>query len=260
MENVYIYSSLVVLGFFFLFFVVGQILKDNSIVDIGWGIGFVVLTLALVFKVGIENGREMLIAVLVTIWGIRLSSYLFIRNKGRGEDYRYVDMRKRWGTKLAPLKAFLNVYALQGVVLYLVSVGIISVFATSSQEGVGVLEIIGVVIWSIGWVFQVFADSQLQAFKKKLENKGRVIKTGVWKYTRHPNYFGEATMWWGIFIITLGENVGLWTIISPILITVFLLFVSGVPLLEKRYAGNPEYEAYKEITPKFVPWFPKKKV
>lgn len=256
MENIFLYSGIIVSIFFTVFFVIGQVLKNNSIVDIGWGLGFVTLIVALVLNDGFENKKGLIVLLMILLWGLRLSYYLFKRNNGKPEDYRYVNLRKKWGKKFAMLKAFLNVYALQGVVLYLISLSYINIFSKGNKEFI-ILDYIGIGIWIIGYVFEVVGDNQLKVFKSKEENKGRIIKTGLWKYTRHPNYFGEATMWWGIFILSITSG-GLYTVISPMLITVFLLYVSGVPLLEKKYENNSEFKEYKKVTSKFIPWIPKR--
>ncbi|MGL4772737.1 MAG: DUF1295 domain-containing protein [Clostridium sp.] len=256
MDNIFLFSAVVVSIFFIIFFIIGQVLKNNSIVDIGWGLGFVTLIVALGVKDGFSNNKANLVLIMVLLWGLRLAYYLFKRNVGKPEDYRYVNLRKRWGNKFALLKAFLNVYALQGVLLYLISLSFINIFS-KPDKALTIIDYIGIAIWIIGYLFEVVGDYQLKVFKSKSENKGKIIQTGLWKYTRHPNYFGEATMWWGIWLLSLTSG-GLYTIVSPVLITLFLLFVSGVPLLEKKYAGNEEFEEYKLRTSKFIPWIPKK--
>ncbi len=131
---------------------------------------------------------------------------------------------------------------------------------SSDIASLRVVDFIGLFIWIIGFLFQSIGDYQLKQFVSNRENKGRIIKSGLWKYTRHPNYFGEATMWWGIFVIGLNpsSNAGLYGIFSPLIITYMLLFVSGVPMLEKKYKDNEEFQKYAKVTNKFVPWFPKK--
>lgn len=258
MENIFVYSAVVVAVFFTIFFVIGQVLKNNSIVDVGWGLGFVVLSLSLALRDGLQSTKGIIVLVLVLLWGGRLAYYLLKRNAGKPEDYRYVNMRKRWGTKLVYLKAFLNVYLLQGVLLYIISLSYIEVF-NRGDKALTLIDFIGLGVWIIGFIFEVIGDAQLKNFKKDPKNKGRIIKTGLWKYTRHPNYFGEATMWWGIYLLAFTSG-AIYTIVSPLLITLFLLYVSGVPLLEKKYKYNKEFQEYKKITSKFIPWFPKKVV
>ncbi len=256
--NVYVDTLLVLLGFFFIVFLIGQARNNNGLVDIAWGLGFVVVAVFTYFVTGEQTERATLISILVTLWGLRLAYYLFRRNWNKAEDYRYVNMRKRWGTNnWKYLKMFLNVYLLQLVLLFIIAQPIITV-NKSADSGLGVLDYIGLVIWLIGYFFEVVGDHQLKTFIQNPENKGRLMKYGLWKYTRHPNYFGEATMWWGIFIISLSVPNGWTGIYSPLVITLLLLFVSGVPLLEKKYKKHLEWSTYERQTSKFIP-LPQKK-
>ncbi|WP_314208358.1 DUF1295 domain-containing protein, partial [Vagococcus salmoninarum] len=161
------------------------------------------------------------------------------------------------GTQWPRLKAYLNVFVLQGVLLYIVSLPIILVM-TSSINNFTVINSLGIAIWVIGFTFEVVGDYQLMVFKGKSENQGQLLTTGLWSLTRHPNYFGEAMSWWGIYLITLVELRNISGIIGPIIITLLLLFVSGVPLLEKKYKDRPDFIAYSEKTPKFLPFIGKK--
>ena len=126
-------------------------------------------------------------------------------------------------------------------------------------QGLRALDLLGLVIWITGFIFESVGDKQLAVFLKNPDNRSKVIQSGLWKYTRHPNYFGEATMWWGIFVLALSVPLGWSGIISPLTITFMLLFVSGVPMLEKKMMENPEFREYAKVTSKFIPWFPKKK-
>jgi steroid 5-alpha reductase family enzyme len=259
MDNIYLSSALVLLVYFLIFFIIGQIIKNNSIVDIGWGLGFVVLAIYNFLFSQYSSYRITILTLLVVIWGVRLSYHLAKRNLGKPEDYRYVDMRKRWGNNFPRLKAFLNVYMLQGILLYIIAQPILAV-NNSSKEVLTYLDFIGLAIWTFGFIFEAIGDYELKVFKSDPSNKGRIIKHGLWKYTRHPNYFGEATMWWGIFFIALSAKFTLTIILSPVIITLLLMFVSGVPLLEKKYENNAEFKEYAKVTSKFVPWFPKGKL
>lgn len=251
--NIYIEILLVLLAFFFGVFLIAQVKKNNGLVDIAWGLGFVIVAVYSIFAVEFQTERALVVTILIALWGLRLAYYLFQRNWSKDEDYRYVNMRKRWGTtKSKYIKIFLNVYILQLILLFIIAQPIILV-NKSSETGLGWLDYIGVAIWIIGYIFEVVGDSQLKAFIKKPENKGKLMKYGLWKYTRHPNYFGEATMWWGIYIISLSVPNGWTAIYSPLIITLLLLFVSGVPLLEKKYKKHPEWPEYERKTSKFVP-------
>ena len=255
--TIYIEILLVLLAFFFVVFLIGQAKKNNGLVDIAWGLGFVIVGVYSFFASEFQTERAAVITILVALWGLRLGYYLFRRNWSKAEDYRYVNMRKRWGTtKSKYVKIFLNVYLLQLILLFIIAQPIITV-NKSSEMGLGWLDYIGIAVWIIGYIFEVVGDSQLKAFISKPENKGRLMKYGLWKYTRHPNYFGEATMWWGIFIISLSVPNGWTGFYSPLIITLLLLFVSGVPLLEKKYKKHPEWPEYEKTTSKFVPMPPK---
>lgn len=258
MENVYIGTLFSLLIFFSIIFLIAQVRRNNGLVDIAWGLGFVIVAIYSYAASDYKTDRGSLLTVLVILWGARLAYYLFRRNWNMPEDYRYVNMRKRWGTKFVYLKMFLNVYILQLVLLYIIAQPILST-NTSSNNGLRILDYIGLTVWIIGYFFEVVGDNQLKAFKRKPENKGKLMTNGLWKYTRHPNYFGEAIMWWGIYLIALSVEGGWTTFYSPLIITLLLLFVSGVPLLEKRFKDHPEFKDYASRTSKFIPWPPKKK-
>lgn len=252
--NNYLQVGLILFGYYMILFIYGQIIKNNSIVDIFWGLGFVIVAWYSYF-IGLRTTNSLLVTVLVTLWGLRLSYHIGKRNRGKPEDFRYQNFRVRWGEKFKLLKAFLHVYMLQMLMLYLIAIS----YLTTSFEvtrGFDILSIIGLGVWLIGYYFEVVGDQQLKTFISNPANKGQLMTTGLYKYTRHPNYFGEATMWWGIFII--GGT--LWTIVSPIVITVLVRYVSGVPMLEKKYKDREDFKAYAKETSVFVPWFKKKVV
>lgn len=256
MGSVYVGTLILLLIFFSLVFLIAQSKKNNGLVDIAWGLGFVIVAVYSFFASDFRTERAALVTILVTLWGVRLAYYLFRRNWNSQEDYRYVNMRKRWGTKFVYLKMFLNVYILQLVLLFIIAQPILLI-NTSANEGLVLLDYIGLALWIIGYFFEVVGDYQLKKFKSKQENKGKLMKDGLWKYTRHPNYFGEAVMWWGIFLIVLSLPNGWVTFYSPLIITLLLLFVSGVPLLEKRFKDHPDFKDYASRTSKFIPMPPK---
>ncbi|OJG98139.1 hypothetical protein RV18_GL003456 [Enterococcus termitis] len=243
--------------YFTLLFFWAQYLKNNSIVDLAWGIGFVIVGWTGYLIMPAKTRVSTIIVLLVTIWGVRLFIHLAKRNIGKPEDYRYVNMRKRWGTHFAKLKAYLNVFVLQGVLLLVVSLPILLV-VTGSSDKFNWWNGLGIVVWLIGFGFEVVGDYELTKFKRNKNNKGKLLTTGVWSLTRHPNYFGEALSWWGIFLISLNQTRNIWGFIGPLTITLLLLFVSGVPLLEKKYKDRPDFLAYAAKTPKFVPFIGKK--
>jgi len=253
--NVFLISALFLLAYFFVFFIIGQVLHNNSIVDIGWGLGFVLLGATLTILNPL-NAISVILVLLITVWGARLTYHILKRNFKKKEDFRYVEMRKKWG-KHQMLGALLQVYLLQAFFMYVVSLPLIFSFYLPNNI-FNIFTSLGILIWIIGFLFESIGDKQLKDFLKNPINKGKIIESGLWKYTRHPNYFGEATMWWGIFIISLYSPLSLFTIVSPIVITYLLLFVSGVPLLEKHFENNELYKEYAKKTSKFFPLPPKK--
>lgn len=247
---------LLIFVYFFIFFIVGTLIKNNSIVDMGWGIGFVLVAWFVFLRSESQPLPQILMTLFVSIWGLRLFYHILKRNLGKPEDFRYATWRKEWGKFVIP-RAFLQVYMLQGVFMFLVSLAVILFPSQVSQVSLPVM-IVGACIWILGFFFEAVGDYQLKVFIANPDNRGKIMQTGLWRFTRHPNYFGEATMWWGIFLIALSGGTSLLAIISPITITCLLLFVSGIPLLEKSMKTKPGFEEYASKTSIFIPWFPKK--
>jgi steroid 5-alpha reductase family enzyme len=245
------------LAFFILVFVIAQLKKNNGYIDIAWGMGFVFSTLLSWLLGWPVHLSALVISVLVLIWGGRLTVHLARRNLGRPEDYRYANMRDNWNPKTFYLRMFIQIYLLQLILNFIINFPTIYM-NLHDPKGWTALTSAGLIIWLIGFVFETVGDDQLKRFKAKPENRGKLITDGLWRYTRHPNYFGEATQWWGIFIMAASVSGQIFLVISPLVITLFLLFVSGVPMLEKKYAGRPDWEAYKEKTSVFIPFFPKR--
>jgi steroid 5-alpha reductase family enzyme len=257
MSTVLLQSALVILIYFLVMFVIAQAIRNNSIVDMAWGPGFVLVTLFAYFSSDRLTMRGTVALILITIWGVRLAYHIVKRNWGKPEDFRYANWRKEWGKWVIP-RAFFQVFMLQGIFMFVVVLPVLLI-QSSNMPGFGILEAVGVFVWLAGFFFESVGDRQMREFKSDPGNKGKIIETGLWKYTRHPNYFGEATMWWGLWLIAIPVPYGFLGIISPITITFLLLFVSGVPMLEKKYRGRPDFEAYASRTNAFFPWFPKKK-
>jgi len=231
--------------------------KDASIADIFWGLGFVFVAWLNFFLTGGYMGRKLLLVCLTTIWGGRLFLHILLRNRGKGEDPRYVAMRKNHGGRFWWVSLF-SVFMLQGVLLWLVSLPLQIGQLSPVPPEMTWVDGLGALIWTIGFVFEAGGDWQLKQFLKRPVNKGLVMDRGLWAYTRHPNYFGETLIWWGIYVITLAAPGTFWGIIGPITITFLLLKVSGVPMLEKDLREQPEYRAYMERTNAFFPWFQRK--
>jgi steroid 5-alpha reductase family enzyme len=232
--------------------------KNSSIIDIFWGPLFV-LTVWLVFF-NTPDGfvpRKILVASLVSIWGLRLAWFVFKRNHGKPEDFRYAAWRTQNGSSWWWL-SFFKVFILQGIIAWIICWPLIPSLYSNQPAQISILDVAGLIIWMIGFTFEAGGDYQLARFKSNPANKGKVFNQGLWKYTRHPNYFGDAAQWWGWFLISLGAG-GWWTIFSPIIMTFLLVRVSGVAMLEKTLAvEKPGYREYIEKTNAFFPWLPKK--
>ena len=236
-------------------FIISLLKKRNDVADIAWGLGFVLLSWSGSFISGGLNLRSLIINLLVTIWGLRLAWHIYRRNQNKPEDYRYQTWRKEW--KNFYLRSYLQIYLLQGLFLYLI-VSPVLFINQSAFSSFRFLDILGLIVWTIGFYFESVGDMQLKQFISNPLNKGKLIDQGLWQYSRHPNYFGEVTQWWGIFVIALSIPGSLFTIIGPLTITVLLLFVSGIPLFEKKYAGRPDFENYKKRTSVFFPLPPRR--
>ena len=249
-------AALIIFLYFFLFFIIGTSLRNNGVVDVGWGIGFVVVSWLMLLLRLPTDFTQMTITILITVWGGRLFLHILRRNRGKAEDFRYANFRKAWGKWVIP-RAFFQVYMLQGVFMYLISLPVIlkPELATPVQAP---LYVAGLCVFLLGFGFEVIGDAQLAHFLAQGENRGKLMTSGLWRYTRHPNYFGEATLWWGIDLIAISGGAPWYVLAGALTITLLLLFVSGVPLLEKSMRGRPGYADYAAKTSVFLPWFPKK--
>ncbi len=228
--------------------------RDNSIADIAWSIGFVFIAISNLILAEQVYLRQWIVTGLVGIWGFRLALHIYLRSRGKPEDFRYAEMRRRWGNR-ASLKSFTHVFMFQGSILLMIAYPIIMVNANPTP-GVTLFDLLGILLWTFGFLFETIADAQLQRFIRTAKTPANPIMTrGLWKYSRHPNYFGEAVVWWGIFFIVLSISKGWLAIFSPMIITFLLLKVSGIPLLEKKYRDNPAYQEYASRTSIFIPWF-----
>ena len=258
----FIVNAIVLFTFFVLFFIIAQVKTNNGLADMAWGLGFVVVAVTSLIYAGTYTISALVITALVMIWGFRLFFFIGLRNWNKPEDFRYVNMRKKWKTKI-PLKAFIFVFMFQGLLLYIISmpIQIVNLNGLNFTDNKSyIVLILGTLLWLFGFYFEAVGDAQLKQFKKDPANKGQIMQTGLWKFTRHPNYFGESVMWWAIWVISLSSFVlsSLFGIVGPLLITYLLLFVSGVPLLEKKYKDNPLFQEYARKTSIFIPLPPKK--
>jgi steroid 5-alpha reductase family enzyme len=235
--------------------VVSLALRDVSIVDVFWGIGFVVIAGATFLQTGPATPRKLLLFGLTTLWGLRLAVYLGRRKFGTPEDHRYQSLRARIGPRFWLISLVL-VFGLQGVVMNVVALPI--VLGQLDAASLGGLDAVGVLLWGIGFVFESVGDWQLARFKAQARGEGDVLDRGLWRYTRHPNYFGDFMVWWGLYVVSLGSGGAWWTIVSPLLMSYLLLRVSGVTMLEDSLrARKPAYADYVARTSAFFPWPPR---
>jgi len=251
----YLCLGLLILGYMSLWFIVSLITKRNDVADIAWGLGFVLVSWTALSFSDVVSQQGLLVASLVTVWGVRLAIHIARRNWGRPEDYRYSAWRAAWG-RWFYLRSFAQVYVLQGALMFLIALP--TVFVMQNGGDVTLLTAIGVAVWLMGFLFEVVGDAQLAQFIRNPENKGRLLRTGLWRFTRHPNYFGEVALWWGIWLIAASLPGGLFTVVGPLTISILILKISGVPLLEEKMKNNPEFAEYARTTSVFIPWFVKK--
>lgn len=249
------YSAAAVFGAMVLLWLLSLRLRDASIADPFWGAGFVLAAWVAALAEDGSGPRRAVALALVTAWGLRLSLHLLRRNLGHGEDRRYVEMRATHGERFW-IVSLGTVFLLQGALLLAVSLPVLAA-VTGPATPLGPLDLAGVLLFAFGLAFEAVADAQLARFKADPASRGRVMDRGLWRLTRHPNYFGDATLWWGLGL--LGAAAGApWTLASAALMTFLLVRVSGVALLEKDIAERrPEYRDYVARTSAFLPWFPK---
>ena len=253
--TIFLLAGLIILTSMVLLWLLSLITKNASIVDIFWGIGFVVIVwFAFTFAQGYIP-RKNLICTLTTIWGMRLALHIGIRNWGKPEDFRYAKWRADNGPRWWWF-SFLQVFLLQGVLLWIIGTPLIGAQTSGYPAILTPLDFIGVALWFVGFLFEAVGDFQLARFKSDPSNKGKLLTNGIWRYTRHPNYFGDAIQWWGFYFIALAAGAW-WTVFSPILMTWLLMRVSGVAMLERAMKLKPGYEDYMRKTNPFFPWFPK---
>jgi steroid 5-alpha reductase family enzyme len=248
------------LGLVLLVWLASLRLRDASIIDVFWGVGFVVIAWICVAVGHGDGDRRLLLAALATIWGLRLAGHIGRRNLGKGEDRRYALMRERDGSRFW-LTSLYRVYLVQAVAMWIVSLPLQAGAALGGGRDLGALDVIGGAVWLVGFAFEALGDLQLDRFKADPANRGRVMDRGLWRYSRHPNYFGDATAWWGLGLIALGAGGGAaWGFAGSILDTLLLTRVSGKPVLERDIEERrPGYRDYVERTSGFIPLPPRRR-
>ena len=226
--------------------------RDASIVDIVWGLGFVVVAWAAKFVTGASGAGNWLLLMMVTVWGLRLAGYLAKRNLGNGEDFRYRAMRRKHGERFAIVSLY-SVFGLQGALMFVVSLPV-TLGQRDTNAGAGFVVLLGFIVWAIGAYFEVVGDAQLARFKRDPRNTDQIMDQGLWGLTRHPNYFGDCLVWWGLAIVGSTQGAGPWAFLGAILMTVLLVRISGAALLDRLLAKRkPGYAEYMERTSGFIP-------
>lgn len=226
--------------------------RDASIVDIAWGLGFVLVAWAAKFVTGASGSGNWLLLLMVTVWGLRLTGYLAKRNLGKGEDFRYRAMRRKHGERFAIVSLY-SVFGLQGALMMLVSLPV-SLGQRDTDAGAGFIVLLGFVVWAVGLYFEVVGDAQLARFKRDPRNADQIMDQGLWGLTRHPNYFGDALVWWGLAIVGSSQGAGIWAFLGAAVMTVLLVRVSGAALLDRLLAKRkPGYAEYMARTSGFIP-------
>lgn len=228
-------------------------LRDASIVDPWWSVGFLLVTVHTVLRTGVTPGKVLLL-VLVGTWSLRLWLHLLLRSLGEPEDPRYASFRRRYGPERYWWVSLLQVFLLQGALVLLISAPLQLAAAAEPPGPLSATDLAGLLVFTVGFLFEAVADRQLQSFRRAPANRGKVLDTGLWRWSRHPNYFGEAVLWWGFWLLALGEPLGWATFLAPALMTFLLLRVSGVTLLDAHLkSSKPGYEDYVRRTSAFVP-------
>jgi len=257
MLPLYLQGLLLILSLMTTLWLFSILLKNVSIVDMFWGMGFVIVNTFYFFNTETTPSKIILL-FLVAIWGLRLSFYLAWRNIGKPEDFRYQEFRKKYGENNYWWISFFQTFLLQGLLMWIISMPLLGVNLYSTSQDLSYIDYFGILLWITGFIFEAGGDMQLAHFKKNKANAGKVLNTGLWHYTRHPNYFGDSAVWWGFGLFCLSTG-SYWLLSGSIIMTLLILKVSGVVLLEKSLKDKkPEYADYIQNTSSFIPWFPKK--
>lgn len=266
--NIFLRIAIGIALYMTFWFVLAVVRKRNDVADMAWGLGFVLIAASCFWTRHEHILPAIFVVLMVVFWGIRLAVHIGWRHVGgTREDSRYAKWRADWG-RFFLVRTYFQVFLLQGLFMFLIALPVI--FATEAsgvslsatgQSWAAFFVALGVAVWVVGFLFEFKADNALAHFVRNPENAGKVLRSGLWKYSRHPNYFGEVTMWWGIWITILPYVAAAgawWTVIGPVTITFLITQVSGIPLLEKGYEGNAEYDAYKRQTSAFFPLPPRR--
>lgn len=258
--NLYLNASILIIVLVTLLWMYSVYIKNASIVDIFWGFGFVVITTYLFFTADNLSLRQIILSALVSIWGLRLTIHLFIRNVGKPEDFRYQKFRKDYGEHRYWWFSYFQVFLLQGVLMLMIASPLFGVYLTEENTSLNVFDFLAIALWIIGISFEAGGDYQLTKFRSQRKSKDEVLSSGFWKYTRHPNYFGDAAVWWSYALFAIAAQ-QYWFVLGSLLMTYLIIKISGVAMLERSLSTDkPAYKDYAERTSAFFPWFPKKQV
>ena len=255
--QIYIQAFLLIMIMMTILWIISVIIKNSSIVDLFWGFGFVLSAWFYFINTDGLITRKVILTSLVTIWGIRLTGYLTWRNLGKGEDFRYREFRKKYGENRFWWISFFQTFLLQGTLLWLISAPLLGAQFYGQDKSLNFLDFAGIGFWILGFIFEAGGDYQLSKFRSDQGNKGKVLDKGFWKYTRHPNYFGDSAVWWGYGLICLATGSFL-PVLGSVLMTALIIKISGVAMLEKSLKEHkPQYQEYIRKTRAFIPWFPR---
>jgi steroid 5-alpha reductase family enzyme len=252
-------SLVALVSYMSVLFLIALLRKNNGIADIGYGIAFVIVIATALMTAPPPSVPACILTILPFLWGVRLATRIYFKNHGKPEDFRYKAWREKW-RKSFLFRSFFQVYMLQGAIAFIISLPVLFAIIYAAPSLSWPLFFAGVMLWLMGFFFESVGDYQLDRFISDGANKGRIMMRGLWNYSRHPNYFGESSMWFGIAVAASAISASPFSylgFISPILITFLLLKVSGVPLLEKHWEGNTEWKAYAKRTSVFLPLLPK---
>jgi steroid 5-alpha reductase family enzyme len=243
------------IAFMSALFVVGKRMRRYDLVDVGWGLVFIIITITALIISGDITPVGVLLLGMVMTWGLRLSSHIYRRLRTTdSEDRRYVELRKKWRGGNENVAIFFRIYVVQAVLATIICLPVVLIAGVEISPAL-FFVVTGFIVWALGLTTEVIADRQLQRFIHNPQNKGQLMTGGLWRYSRHPNYFGELLLWWGVGIIALGVPFGWVGLIGPATISYLIIFVSGVPPTEKAFAGRPGWDEYKQRTSVLLPWF-----
>lgn len=248
MYSSYLDAALLIFCYMAAWFLVAQLKRDNSLADVAWGLGFVLVA----WWMYRFYHLPALLFGMVALWGLRLSGHIFRRNMKTGEDWRYRKWREEWGG-WAVVRSFFQVFLLQGLFMWCISLPLMQYAGQEAPPAPGLIQWAGFSIWLVGFLWEAVGDWQLARFKADSANKGKIMQSGLWSLSRHPNYFGEIVLWWGVFVFVLPAGHWWLALLSPLTVTWLLSRVSGVPMLEKKYKDNAAFQAYAKNTNALFP-------